>query len=96
MPLSQSISLWEQLFSEVDALVVPTGPSAPADDPVGKNIPLTNMTGHPAVVVPNGLTAAGIPSSISFLGRLYREAEILALAKNYQDATGFHENHPEL
>ena len=86
----------EQLFSEVDALVVPTGPSAPADDPVGKNIPLTNMTGHPAVVVPNGLTAAGIPSSISFLGRLYREAEILALAKNYQDATGFHENHPEL
>ena len=86
----------EHLFSEVDALVVPTGPSAPADDPAGKNIPLTNMTGHPAVVVPNGLTASGIPTSISFLGRLYREAEILALAKNYQDVTGFHENHPEL
>jgi Asp-tRNA(Asn)/Glu-tRNA(Gln) amidotransferase A subunit family amidase len=86
----------EQLFSQVDALVVPTGPSAPADDPVGKNIPLTNMTGHPAVVVPNGFTAAGIPSSITWVGRLYREAEILALAKNYQDATGFHENHPEM
>ena len=86
----------EQLFSQVDVVVVPTGPAAPAYDPVGKNIPLTNMTGHPAVVVPNGLTAAGIPSSITFLGRLYREAEILAVAKNYQDATGFHENHPEL
>ena len=86
----------EQLFSRVDVLVVPTGSAAPADDPVGKNIPLTNMTGHPAVVVPNGLTPTGVPSSISFVGRLYREAEILALAKNYQDATGFHENHPEL
>ncbi len=48
------------------------------------------------MVVPNGFTAAGIPSSITWVGRLYREAEILALAKNYQDATGFHENHPEM
>ena len=54
------------------------------------------MTGHPAVVVPNGLTPAGVPTSITFVGRLYREAEILALAKHYQDATGFHEKHPEL
>ncbi|MEE8348808.1 MAG: amidase, partial [Acidobacteriota bacterium] len=59
----------EALFSQVDVLIVPTGSAAPAGDPVGKNIPLTNMTGHPAVVVPNGLTPSGVPSSISFVGR---------------------------
>lgn len=55
---------------------------------------LTNLTGHPTVVVPNGFTEAGTPVSISFVGKLWGEAEALAVAKAYQDATGFHTRIP--
>jgi Asp-tRNA(Asn)/Glu-tRNA(Gln) amidotransferase A subunit family amidase len=57
---------------------------------------LTNLTGHPAVVVPTGVTAAGAPTSITFGGRLYDEATLLAVAKAYQDATGLHLQRPPL
>jgi Asp-tRNA(Asn)/Glu-tRNA(Gln) amidotransferase A subunit family amidase len=57
---------------------------------------LTNLTGHPAVVVPTGVTEAGAPTSITFSGRLYDEATILAAAKAYQDATRLHLQRPPL
>ena len=55
-----------------------------------------NLCGYPAVSVPNGFTADGKPTSITFLGRLYNEAEILSLAKAYQDRAGWHLKHPSL
>lgn len=55
---------------------------------------LTNLTGHPAVTLPNGFQDDGTPVSLSFIGKLYGEAELLAAAKAYQDATGFHMKHP--
>jgi Asp-tRNA(Asn)/Glu-tRNA(Gln) amidotransferase A subunit family amidase len=61
----------------------------------GSNLLLTNLTGHPAVVVPNGFSSDGAPTSITFNGRLFGESQILALARAYQDATGFHKRHPE-
>ena len=63
---------------------------------VGDNLLLTNLTGHPAIALPNGFTAAGTPTSITFNGRLYDEATLLAVAKLYQDATDFHLRHPAL
>jgi len=54
----------------------------------------TNLTGHPAVTVPNGFRDDGTPVSISFIGKLFGEAELLAVAKAYQDATGFHLRRP--
>ena len=62
----------------------------------GNNLLLTNLTGHPCVVLPNGFDEDGCPVSISFMGRLYDEATLLAVAKAYQDATDFHEKHPPL
>lgn len=62
----------------------------------GNNLLLTNLTGHPCVVVPNGFTAEGTPTSITFIGRLFQEGTLLAVAKKYQDATGFHLKHPPL
>jgi Asp-tRNA(Asn)/Glu-tRNA(Gln) amidotransferase A subunit family amidase len=38
----------------------------------------------------------GTPVSLTFLGNLYREAELLAFARAYQEATGFHRKHPKL
>jgi Asp-tRNA(Asn)/Glu-tRNA(Gln) amidotransferase A subunit family amidase len=62
----------------------------------GDNLLLTNLTGHPAIALPNGFSAAGTPTSITFNGRLYDETTLLAVAKLYQDATGFHLLHPPL
>jgi Asp-tRNA(Asn)/Glu-tRNA(Gln) amidotransferase A subunit family amidase len=58
------------------------------------NLLLTNLTGHPAVVLPNGFTPAGTPTSITFTGRLYDEGTVLAVAHAYQAATDFHRQHP--
>ncbi len=62
----------------------------------GGNLLLTNLTGHPAVVVPNGFRQDGTPGSITFTGRLFGEADLLAIARAYQEATGFHRRHPKL
>jgi Asp-tRNA(Asn)/Glu-tRNA(Gln) amidotransferase A subunit family amidase len=60
----------------------------------GDNLLLTNLTGHPCVVLPNGFDEKGHPVSITIVGRLYDEGTLLAVAKAYQDATEFHKKHP--
>ncbi|MGE0554419.1 MAG: amidase [Gemmatimonadales bacterium] len=61
----------------------------------GSTLLATNLTGHPTVVLPNGFTDQGTPVSLSFVGRLWGEADALAVAKAYQEATGFHRRRPE-
>jgi len=60
----------------------------------GSNLLLTNLTGHPCVVLPNGFDEKGSPASITIMGRLFGEAALLAVAKKYQDSTDFHLKHP--
>jgi Asp-tRNA(Asn)/Glu-tRNA(Gln) amidotransferase A subunit family amidase len=74
-------------FADVDVIVAPT------DDP---QVLLTNLTGHPAVIVPNGFRENGTPVSLTFLGRLYGEAKMLAVARAYQQATDFHLRQPKV
>jgi Asp-tRNA(Asn)/Glu-tRNA(Gln) amidotransferase A subunit family amidase len=68
----------------------------PPSSPIRDHFGVANLCGYPAVSVPNGFTADGHPTSITFLGRLYNEAEILSLAKAYQDRAGWHRRHPAL
>ena len=82
--------LIEQLDAKLKGLDCYLAPSFSA------NLVLTNLTGHPAVAVPNGFTKAGLPGTITFMGQLYEEGKLLALAKAYQDATDFDETHPKL
>jgi Asp-tRNA(Asn)/Glu-tRNA(Gln) amidotransferase A subunit family amidase len=96
-----------KVFEPVDLVVAPTNGS--------DQLVITNLTGHPAVIVPNGFRGPdaprypfddpsdflnaggpGTPTSLTFLGKLYGEAELLAFARAYQEATGFHLRHPEL
>jgi len=60
------------------------------------NTSATSLTGHPAISVPNGFDADGKPSGILFVGQLYGEAELMTVAKSYQDATDFHLTYPSL
>ncbi len=65
----------------------------------GNDLVLTNLTGHPQVVLPNGFVRRGkvtVPKSIAFTGRLFGEAELLAVGHAYQKATGHHLRHPPM
>jgi Asp-tRNA(Asn)/Glu-tRNA(Gln) amidotransferase A subunit family amidase len=56
----------------------------------------TNLTGHPCLVVPNGFNKEGSPTSISFLGKLYGEASLVAFVRAYQEASEWDEKTPPL
>ncbi|MCB0580248.1 MAG: amidase, partial [Phaeodactylibacter sp.] len=60
----------------------------------GDNLLRTNLTGHPCVSLPNGFID-GLPTSITFCGQLFGEADVLKLAALYQANTDFHRKHPE-
>lgn len=78
----------QKVFDQVDVYVHPSWASS--------SLRITNYTGQPCVVVPNGFQQNGRPTSISFTGKLFGEAELLSLAKAYQDQTDFHKKHPSL
>ena len=87
---SIAIQKWDDLMRSVDVIVTPTGAANLSQ------LVATNLTGHPAVIVPNGFRDDGTPVSLTFLGGLYEEAKVLAVAKAYQDATGFHLKRPNI
>ncbi|HEX9794391.1 MAG TPA: amidase [Planctomycetota bacterium] len=78
----------DQVFAEIDVLVHPSF--------AGGVLTMTNLTGHPTLVAPHGFRDNGTPESISFTGRLYGEARLLALARAWQESTAHHLRHPEL
>ncbi|HXJ03721.1 MAG TPA: amidase [Candidatus Acidoferrum sp.] len=95
-----------KVFDGIDVIAAPTS---------SDQLVVTNLTGNPAVILPNGFRGddapkpttddpgdfqntggPGTPVSLTFLGKLYGEAKLLAFARAYQDATGFHRKHPKL
>ena len=62
----------------------------------GRQLSMTNLTGHPVVCMPIGFNQNGSPLSITLIGNLYDEATILAAAKAFQDKTDFNKKHPPL
>ncbi|MEL6654028.1 MAG: amidase, partial [Bacteroidota bacterium] len=85
---TQLLQEFHKMIQEYDVIVTPSYG--------GNQLLATNLTGHPCVVVPNGYQSQGGPASISFLGNLFDEATILAVAKKYQEATDFEDVHPPL
>jgi len=99
-----AIEAMDKVFRDVDVIAAPSGST---------QLVATNMTGYPALILPNGLRGEdapkprsedpernvggpGTPLSLTFLGDLYGEAKLLAFARAYQEATGFHRIHPKL
>jgi Asp-tRNA(Asn)/Glu-tRNA(Gln) amidotransferase A subunit family amidase len=78
----------QDLMERVDVYLAPSWE--------GDNLLLTNLTGHPCVVLPNGFSEEGTPTSINFMGKLFDEGTLIAVAKAYQNATDHHLKHPEL
>jgi Asp-tRNA(Asn)/Glu-tRNA(Gln) amidotransferase A subunit family amidase len=83
-------------MSDIDVYLVPFDYSDYTPNPVATlNTSLTNLTGHPCVVVPHGFNEKGNPTSLTFIGKLFGDAEMLALARAYQQATDWHLKHPK-
>jgi aspartyl-tRNA(Asn)/glutamyl-tRNA(Gln) amidotransferase subunit A len=53
-----------------------------------------NVTGTPAIAVPTGFTAAGLPTAMQIVGRWFDEAMVYRVAQAYCDATGWCDRHP--
>ena len=83
-----AIQQWDKLMRTVDVIVAPTNSG---------QLTATNLTGHPAVILPNGFRSTdGTPVSLTFLGRLFGEESLLRVANAYQKATPHHLKHPVL
>lgn len=86
-----------QVMSKVDVYVAPFDYADYTPNPVATmNTLATNLTGQPCVVLPHGFNEKGNPTSLTFVGRVFGEAEMLAVAKAYQEATEWHLKHPRL
>jgi Asp-tRNA(Asn)/Glu-tRNA(Gln) amidotransferase A subunit family amidase len=76
-----------EFMNKYDVLIVPTF--------AGRQLAITNLTGHPAICIPIGLNQAGSPQSITLISQLYDEETLIAVAKAFQDKTDHNKKHPE-
>ncbi|HEY8225023.1 MAG TPA: amidase [Pyrinomonadaceae bacterium] len=81
----------EKLMSQWDVFVSPAPGSA--------SLLITNLTGHPAVVLPCGFVkdrGDDLPVAIMFTGGVYDEVLPLRVALAYERATNWHTMHPKM
>jgi aspartyl-tRNA(Asn)/glutamyl-tRNA(Gln) amidotransferase subunit A len=107
MELGQSMGRFHQTY---DVLVTPTLP-LPAF-PAGQDVPDRsaspdwtswtpytypfNLTQQPALSVPCGFTAAGLPIGLQIVGARHADALVLRVGQAYQSATAWHRRSPGL
>lgn len=95
----------DRVLSGLDALLAPGRPAvAPPLDREFRsaargNLPdvmgaIGNAAGLPAIAVPNGISEAGLPTSLQFMGRAWEENTLLAAAQAWQGITDYHLHHP--
>ena len=93
-------------FREVDALLTPTSPM-PAFKIGEKADPLAlylcdiytigvNLAGLPGISVPCGFTKSGLPIGAQLIGQPFQEANLLAIARAYEQAHDWRNQHPTL
>jgi len=83
---SMLMAQMDDLFKEVDVYVQ------------GNDLAITNLTGHPSVVIPNSGDNGedSQPSSLLFTGSLYGESQLLALCHAYQRQSEAHLRRPPI
>lgn len=96
-------------FLDLDVLVTPTTPiPAPIIAELKQNPDLlrprellllrnthpANVWGLPAISIPCGFTAAGLPIGLQIIGPHWGEAKVLQLAQAYEQATAWHKREP--
>ena len=107
--LARARRVIEQTFDTVDVLVTPATPLPPPTiaelstdvstslrlgGPFIRNTSLFNVYGIPAVSVPCGFTASGLPIGLQISGPNGGEAVVLQVAAAYERATDWHKRLP--
>jgi aspartyl-tRNA(Asn)/glutamyl-tRNA(Gln) amidotransferase subunit A len=92
-------------YAVCDIIAGPTSPTAAfalgakADDPVQMYLNdiftvAANLTGMPALSIPCGFTAAGLPIGLQLQGHHFDEARLLEVAHRFQHVTDWHRRVP--
>ena len=91
------------LFQRLDVLVSPTNPSTavPIDGPEpgftsSRYTAGYNLTGIPAISVPCGFTAGGLPIGLMLAARRFDEVTLLRAAHAYEQLTDWHTRRPPI
>jgi aspartyl-tRNA(Asn)/glutamyl-tRNA(Gln) amidotransferase subunit A len=92
-----------EVFGQVDALLTPTMPNvAPLltePDLTGRHRQFTfpfSFVGLPAISIPCGFSAAGLPIGLQIVGDTLRDGLLLRIAAAYEYITDFHLRRPPL
>jgi aspartyl-tRNA(Asn)/glutamyl-tRNA(Gln) amidotransferase subunit A len=96
---------YDEAFTTVDAVAMPTSPTPAfrigerAGDPLQMYLAdiftvSANLAGLPAISVPCGFTAAGLPIGLQLTGRMFDEATVLRLADAYERDTAWWKREP--
>ncbi|MDP2991798.1 MAG: amidase family protein, partial [Deltaproteobacteria bacterium] len=94
-------------FDRCDVMLTPVAPTPPFKIGEKVNDPLqmylsdiftipANLAGLPAISVPCGFSAEGLPVGIQLLGNHFAEEKILQVAYNFESETDFHTRKPPL
>jgi aspartyl-tRNA(Asn)/glutamyl-tRNA(Gln) amidotransferase subunit A len=100
----------DDAFTDFDLVVLPTRRHTPrtvdasikreeTDKPRNPELENTgqfDVYGIPAISVPCGFTAAGLPVGLMIAGPRFSESRVLPLANAYERATGWHNRRPPL
>jgi aspartyl-tRNA(Asn)/glutamyl-tRNA(Gln) amidotransferase subunit A len=74
-------------FSDID-------PNSPPNWPI-QTMPF-NVTGNPAMSIPTGFSASGLPLSMQIVGRAFAESTVLRIGAAFEAATGLNARRPAL
>jgi aspartyl-tRNA(Asn)/glutamyl-tRNA(Gln) amidotransferase subunit A len=97
---------FHRAYGSCDVIVCPTSPTTAfclgdkTDDPVKMYLNdiftiASNLTGTPAISIPCGFDARGLPIGMQIQGAAFSEARILEVAHRYQQASDWHRRIPK-
>jgi aspartyl-tRNA(Asn)/glutamyl-tRNA(Gln) amidotransferase subunit A len=98
---------YDEAFARVDVVAMPTSPTAAfrigerVDDPLQMYLAdvftvSANLAGLPAISVPSGFTAAGLPIGMQLTGRMFDESTLLRVADAYERDTEWSRRSPDV
>ena len=93
-----------RVFREVDAFITPTHPfvappltvNAEGDAGVRQFTVPISYTGFPAISIPCGFSATGLPIGLQIVANDFQERVLFRIAAAFEQATDFHKQHPPL
>ncbi|XFE72826.1 hypothetical protein V8V91_16765 [Algoriphagus halophilus] len=77
-----------ELMKDYDVIITPSF--------AGPQLRITNLTGHPALCLPNGFNDSGSPTSITLLANLFEEEKLVQLGDFIQNHSDWQAKRPPL